>query len=110
MHKLLVIAGAAGVGFAPAALAQTKTTPSTSAQPGDAAAKFKTADKNNSGTLEAAEADAYKAKMAQVDTNKDGKIFARRVRCRDEGRPHQVELRSWNLKRGCVEMWPRFFS
>jgi hypothetical protein len=37
-------------------------------------AKFETADKNSSGTLEGAEVDAYKAAMAQIDTNKDGKV------------------------------------
>lgn len=73
MHKLLVTAAAAAVGLSAVALAQTKPGPSTS---GDAAAeaKFKAADKNSSGQLESTEAEAYKGKMAQVDTNKDGKI------------------------------------
>ena len=66
------------------ALAETTTTPSkpatTAAQPAAPAAdpateaKFKAADKNGSGALETTEADAYKAVMAKVDTNKDGKI------------------------------------
>ncbi len=37
-------------------------------------AKFKAADKNNSGSLDGAELDAYKANMAKIDTDKDGKI------------------------------------
>jgi hypothetical protein len=80
------------------ALAQTATTPAAqpaapaapaaqpaapAAQPAKAAmpavdpaaeAKFKAADKNLSGMLEGAELDPYKAVMAKVDTNKDGKI------------------------------------
>jgi Ca2+-binding EF-hand superfamily protein len=53
------------------ALAQT-TTPAT----GEAAvaAKFKTADKNGNGSLDGAELDAYKADLAKIDTDKDGKI------------------------------------
>ena len=66
------------------ALAETATSPAkpatTAAQPAtpttDASveSKFKAADKNGSGALETTEADAYKAVMAKVDTNKDGKI------------------------------------
>jgi Ca2+-binding EF-hand superfamily protein len=43
---------------------------------GDAAveAKFKAADKNNNGSLDGTELDAYKANLAQIDTDKDGKI------------------------------------
>ena len=37
-------------------------------------AKFKAADKNSSGTLEGVEVVAYKGTMAQIDTNKDGKV------------------------------------
>jgi len=37
-------------------------------------AKFKSADKNGNGSLEGAELDAYKADLAKIDTNKDGKI------------------------------------
>lgn len=47
-----------------------------SATTGDAAsdAKFKAADKDNSGVLDGAELSAYKANMAKIDTDKDGKI------------------------------------
>ena len=56
-----------------AALAQT--TPPTAPAP-DAAveAKFKAADKNSNGTLEGAEVDTYKANLAKIDANKDGKV------------------------------------
>jgi hypothetical protein len=58
------------------ALAQT--TPPAGPAPGAADpavdAKFKTADKNGNGTLEGAEVDAYKANLAKIDTNKDGKV------------------------------------
>jgi hypothetical protein len=37
-------------------------------------AKFKAADKNSNGALEGAEADAFKANLAKIDANKDGKI------------------------------------
>jgi hypothetical protein len=37
-------------------------------------AKFETADEDNSGTLEGAEVEVYKPAMAQIDTNKDGKV------------------------------------
>jgi hypothetical protein len=37
-------------------------------------AKFETADKNSSGTLEGTEVGAYKGAIAQIDTNKDGKV------------------------------------
>jgi uncharacterized protein involved in high-affinity Fe2+ transport len=66
---------------APAAPAAQPAAPA--AQPAKAAmpavdpaaeAKFKAADKNHSGMLEGAELDPYKAVMAKVDTNKDGKI------------------------------------
>lgn len=65
-------------------LAQTTTAPATSTPPAattaapamDAAveAKFKTADKNNSGALDGAEVDLYKANITKIDTNKDGKV------------------------------------
>jgi hypothetical protein len=43
---------------------------------GDAAAetKFKAADKNNNGSLDGAELDPHRGVLAQVDTDKDGKI------------------------------------
>ena len=37
-------------------------------------AKFKAADKNSNGALEGAEAEAFKANLAKIDSNKDGKI------------------------------------
>jgi EF hand len=36
--------------------------------------KFKAVDKNNNGSLEGAELDAYKADLTKIDTDKDGKI------------------------------------
>jgi hypothetical protein len=77
---LLALTMAAGQAFAqttptpttPSAPAAQPATPSAPA--GDAEAKFKAADKNNSGMLETTETDAYKAVLAKVDANKDGKI------------------------------------
>jgi hypothetical protein len=37
-------------------------------------AKFAAVDEHNSDSLDGAEVEAYKAAMAQIDTNKDGKI------------------------------------
>jgi hypothetical protein len=54
------------------ALPQTKTP--APASDATAEAKFKAADKNSNGNLEGADLDAHKAVMAQVDTNKDGKL------------------------------------
>ena len=61
------------------AIAQTPaptTTPPAAAFKLDAAteAKFKAVDKNNNGSLEGAEVDAYKADMSKIDTNKDNKV------------------------------------
>ncbi len=75
--KHAVLATVIAVALAPAALAQTKTpAPATGTASMDSAAeaKFKAADKNANGTLEGAEADAYKANMAKIDTDKDGKV------------------------------------
>jgi hypothetical protein len=36
--------------------------------------KFEAVDENNSDSLDGAEVEAYKPAMAQIDTNKDGKI------------------------------------
>jgi EF hand len=55
------------------ALAQT-TPPAAPAADPAVETKFKTADKNGNGTLEGAEVDAYKANLAKIDTNKDGKV------------------------------------
>ncbi len=49
------------------AFAQTKA-----ADPVDA--KFVAADTDKSGTLEGKETDAFKADLAKIDTNKDGKV------------------------------------
>lgn len=76
--KTLIVATIVTFGLAPVALAQTKSPSpaSPAATTSDAAveAKFKTADKNNNGTLDGAELDAHKSVMAQVDTDKDGKL------------------------------------
>jgi len=55
------------------ALAQT-TTPVAATADAAIAAKFKAADKNGNGSLDGAELDAYKANLAKIDTDKDGKI------------------------------------
>jgi hypothetical protein len=55
------------------ALAQT-TTPASVTAEAAIAAKFKAADKNGNGVLDGAELDAYKANLAKIDTDKDGKI------------------------------------
>ena len=55
------------------ALAQT-TTPASVTAEAALAAKFKAADKNGNGVLDGAELDAYKANLAKIDTDKDGKI------------------------------------
>jgi hypothetical protein len=59
---------------APSKPATTAVQPATPAADASTDAKFKAADKNGSGALETTEADPYKAVMAKVDTNKDGKI------------------------------------
>jgi hypothetical protein len=64
----VALAVASGAAFAQA------TPPAAPAADPAVEAKFKAADKNNSGTLEGAEVEAYKATMAQIDTNKDGKV------------------------------------
>ena len=61
------------------ALAQTQTNPQPPAKTAAADtaavdAKFKAADKNGNGALEGAELDTYKATLAQIDSNKDGKV------------------------------------
>ena len=81
MQKILASAALSIVLASGSALAQTPAPTAPAAPPAaavtlDAAmeTKFKTADKDGSGTLEGAEADAYKADMAKIDTNKDGKV------------------------------------
>ena len=56
-----------------AAFAQT-TPPVAPAADAAVEAKFKAADKNNNGSLDGAELDAYKADLVKIDTDKDGKI------------------------------------
>jgi EF hand len=63
----LALAVASGAAFA-------QTTPKVPAADAAVDAKFEAADKNNNGSLEGAELDAYKADLAKIDTNKDGKI------------------------------------
>ena len=64
---LLALSLVAGPAFA-------QTTPGTATADAAVEAKFKAADKNNSGALDGAELDAYKASLAKIDTDKDGKI------------------------------------
>jgi Ca2+-binding EF-hand superfamily protein len=73
--RIVAIATALALGVASPALAQMKapgTPPATTDAAGEA--KFKTADKNNNGSLDGAELDSYRPVLAQVDTDKDGKI------------------------------------
>jgi hypothetical protein len=65
---VLVLAVASGSAFA-----QT-TTPKMPAADAAVDAKFKAADKNSNGVLDGAELDAYKASIAKIDTDKDGKV------------------------------------
>ena len=55
-------------------LAQTATTTKVAAVDASVEAKFKAADKNSNGFLDGAELDSYKANLAKIDTDKDGKI------------------------------------
>ena len=64
----LALVLASGAAFAQA------TPPKAPAADAAGDAKFKAVDKNNNGSLEGAELDAYKADLAKIDTNKDGKI------------------------------------
>ena len=64
----LTLVLASGAAFAQA------TPPKAPAADAAVDAKFKAVDKNNNGSLEGAELDAYKADLAKIDTNKDGKI------------------------------------
>lgn len=73
MMKLLTASAVALTLASGAALAQT-TPPAAPIADAAVEAKFKAADKNNNGSLEGAEVDAYKANMAKIDADKDGKI------------------------------------
>ena len=68
--RYAVLAAVIALGMAPAVHAQSQQ-PSPSAAD---EAKFKAADKNGNGSLDGAELDAYKADLAKIDTDKDGKI------------------------------------
>lgn len=68
--SLLAAALASGTAFAQAPAPGTM--PTKAADSADA--KFVTADKDKSGMLEGAELDAFKADLAKIDTNKDGKV------------------------------------
>lgn len=81
--SVLAIVVASGAAFAQAPAPSAPAVPTVQKPPmapaattGDAAtdAKFKSADKDNSGVLDGAELTAYKADMAKIDTDKDGKI------------------------------------
>lgn len=65
---VVFVALASGTAFAQA------TPPAAPAVDAAVVAKFKAADKNNNGSLENSELDAYKANMSKIDTDKDGKI------------------------------------
>jgi hypothetical protein len=71
--RYAVIASAMALALVSVAHAQTKP-PSASAPSAADEAKFKAADKNANGSLEGTETDAFKANMARIDTNKDGKV------------------------------------
>lgn len=86
MNKLLTAAVLAISVASGSALAQTPAptptpapaakAPATPAVTIDAAseAKFKSVDKDNSGSLEGAELTAYKTDMVKIDADKDGKV------------------------------------
>ena len=81
MQKILASAALAIVLASGSSIAQTPVPTAPAAPPASAVtldaateAKFKSADKDGSGTLDGAETDAYKADMAKIDTNKDGKV------------------------------------
>jgi Ca2+-binding EF-hand superfamily protein len=65
---IVALALASGAAFAQA------TPPAAPAADAAVVAKFKAADKNNNGSLDGAELDAYKTNMTKIDTDKDGKI------------------------------------
>ena len=67
----MVLATGSAIAQAPA---PTTTPPAAFKMDAATEAKFKAVDKNNSGSLEGAEVDAYKADMSKIDTNKDNKV------------------------------------
>ncbi len=81
MNKLLAIAVIASSVISGAAFAQTVAPTAPAVKPAatpaiDPAAdvKFKAVDKDSSGQIDGAELTIYKAEMAKIDTDKDGKI------------------------------------
>jgi hypothetical protein len=73
--RYAVLATVIALALAPAGYAQQQPSPPSSSAPSAADdAKFKAADKNGNGALEGTETDAFKAKMTQIDSNKDGKV------------------------------------
>ena len=66
---VLALSLASGAAFAQA------TPPKAPAADAAVDAKFKAADKNGNGALEGAELDTYKADLAKIDADKDGKVF-----------------------------------
>lgn len=54
--------------------APTTTPPAAFKMDAATEAKFKAVDKNNNGSLEGAEVDAFKADMSKIDTNKDSRV------------------------------------
>ena len=80
MKKTLVSVATAIVLASGAAFAQTPaptvpaTPPAAFKMDATTEAKFKAVDKDNNGSLEGAEVDAYKANMSKIDTNKDSKV------------------------------------
>jgi hypothetical protein len=76
--RYALLATLIALALAPAVHAQSKSpsgSPPAASTPSPAdEAKFKAADKNSNGALEGAEADAFRANMTRIDTNKDGKV------------------------------------
>ena len=70
----LAVALASSVALAQTTPPPAATAPSATTMDPAAEAKFKAADKDNSGALEGAELSAYKADMTKIDTDKDGKV------------------------------------
>ena len=69
-----IITTIAIVGLASGTALAQATAPAAPAADAAVVAKFKAADKNNNGSLEGSELDAYKASLSKIDTDKDGKI------------------------------------
>jgi len=73
--SLIALAVVSGSALAQTPAPKTQTPPAAAAAIDPAVdAKFKAVDKNNNGVLDGAELTLYKADMAKIDTDKDGKI------------------------------------